>query len=132
MPYLQRSPNDRNQAENDGGEPTLPDPALIESAQKGIAYRDLLESEGYKRILDFMEARCDLALRDMREAVFQSDGVKMNLLNIWTEREAVLREMELEISRGISEGAEAANQLSRFGLLNVPIDFNHHNNGENS
>jgi hypothetical protein len=96
-----------------------------------MAYRDLLESEGYKKILDFMEARCNLALRDMREAVFQADGVKLNLLNIWTEREAVLRELQLEISKGVEEGNEAARQLSRFGLLNVPIDFNS-NNGENS
>ncbi len=131
MPYYKRRSVEINQAESDGGESTLPDPALIESVERGIAYRDLLDSAGYKKILDFMEARCNFALKDMREAVFQSDVVKLNLLNIWIEREAMLRELQLEVAKGVEEGTEAARQMTRFGLLNVPIDFNL-NNGENS
>ena len=130
MPYLRPThPETVQEPDSDGGDPLTPDPELIAATECGIAYRAMSGTDGYRRLLDFLESRADKALGELREARFQADSVKLNLLSTWTERELVLVEMQAEIARGIKNGDEASQMLSRFGLLNVPIDFNQ-SNGE--
>ncbi len=100
-------------------------PDQLQAIQKGRAYQDLLQCDGYRMLLDYLEARSDLALVAMREAKLMDDRMKANLQMIWCEREEMLAAMQIEVQRGIESGKAVAQDLEfengDFGLM---MNFN--------
>lgn len=111
------------QPEYDGGSAIQPD--QFAALQKGIAYRDLIKTEGYRLLLDYLEFRSNQALADMRITVSMPDASKVTAMAIWTEREEMLKAMQIEVQDGIARAQELAKEFqdSRIDLTGIPFSF---------
>ena len=100
-------------------------PGLLEAVHKAAAYRDLEKSDGYRRLLDFMEKRSNLRLAAMREAPLAEDRIQLQLQLMWRESEKALEDIQIEIQHGIAMGREIAEELDRSALIDagLPMDF---------
>lgn len=110
--------------EFDGGAFGLPAEHL-DTLQKAAAYRALAQSDGYRRLLDFLEAWANQGLEAIRGAQYGEDRVRANLQLIWTEREKVLAEVQREVQRGIAGGKALADDLDQGALIHagLPMEF---------
>lgn len=98
----------------------------IDALQKAASYRALAESDGYHRLLDFLESWSNLALQNMRTASFRDDDrTRTNMQLIWSERENTLEEIQHEVQRGIAAGQQLANEIDPEVRINagLPMEF---------
>ena len=106
----------------DGGLPS----EHLETLHKAAAYRALAETDGYHRLLDFLEAWANAALETMRAAGFREDDrTRANMQLIWAERENALAEIQREVQRGIAAGRSLAEEIDPEVRINagLPMEF---------
>lgn len=110
-----------NPLDVDGGLPR----EHLETLQKASAYRTLAASDGYRRLLDFMEAWANQGLEAIRGAGYGEDRVRANLQLIWSEREKALAEIQREVQRGIAAGRALAQEMDAGEFVNIgaPMEF---------
>lgn len=115
----------------DGGNFQVP-PELLQIIEKGAAYRDLEQSDGYRKLLDFLESRSNQALIAMRESKFAEDRVRARLQDIWQLWEEMIVDVEKEVQRGIAYGRDAARELTEADAVRAgaPMVFGDDDDGE--
>lgn len=98
-------------------------PEEKEVLRKGRDYEQLLNSPGWKRMLDFVEELADGALARMRSSESSDQTVVLAARLAWKQREMVLHLMQTEALDGIEQRKELLEQISGQGFSVLDTDL---------
>ena len=88
----------------------------LEIIEAGADYAHLLDSRAYKRLLDFLEKRANEKLVALRESLSSDDRLNNNMRLVWREAEDVLRDIQIEVQRRVSEREVLIKEIGNSGF----------------
>lgn len=100
-------------------------PEIIDVIQKGAAYRELAKSEGYRLLLEYLNARVTESLQELAGSEMAEDRYKLNLQMIWRQRGKMLQEMQTFVAQSIQQGMEEMRNLAPSERIEngLPFEF---------
>lgn len=91
-------------------------PDEIEVVRKGREYRMLKEAPGYKRLIQYLIAKCNEKEEKLRTGEELEDRASLRLLDRWRSFEEFYAEMITEIESSIRAAEDKERELTEQGI----------------
>jgi len=93
----------------------------MEILQAGMDFHDLQKTPGYRRVMKFLKARSDMALKTMRDAPIGDDKIRLEMLLQWQFCEDVIDAIDDHIDQAMRLAQSTikdlnVNELAREGF----------------